>query len=137
MNSLGIIREFRTAHFCVIADAVEEDSPDISWDETTETDDKLNSGEWIIFCARARVIHDVLGELSADYLGSCIYESLDAFMDHKACGAENRRQRAGGNQAICRSCFADMVSTVVAEARKRWHEVSRLMGETQLRAVQS
>lgn len=136
-NSLGTIREFRTANFRVIVDAIEELDPDISYDETTETRDKLNSGEWLIFCARARVIHDELGELSADYLGNCIYESLAAFANHKECGAEQRKLRASGSNAVCGSYFSDMVANVCAEARKRWHELSRLTSDTKLRAVQS
>lgn len=136
-NSLGTIREFRTANFRVIVDAIEEESPDLSWDDTGETAANIDLGHLIVFCARARVIHDELGELSADYLGNCVYESLPAFMDHKLCGVETRKLRAAGSQAICGSYFADMVATVCAEARKRWQEISRLIGETKLRAVQS
>lgn len=118
-TSLGTIREFRTAQFRVIVDAIEDDSPDISFDETTETRDKLESGEWVIFCARARVIHHELGELSSDYLGNCIYTSVDAFMDHKACAAETRKLRTNGSNAVCGSYFADMVKTVCHDARQR------------------
>jgi hypothetical protein len=116
-HSIGTIREFRTAQFTVIVDAVEEDSPDISFDETTETSDKIESGEWMIFCARARVIHDELGEVASDYLGNCIYESLDAFMDHKECGAQNRARAVAGEQGRCGSYFRDMIRSVCTEAR--------------------
>jgi hypothetical protein len=115
--SLGTIRKFRTAQFTVIVDAIGEDSPDISFDKTDETRTKLYTGEWIIFCARARVIHDTLGEIASDYLGDCIYESLGAFMDHKECGAQNRRWRNAGEAGRCGSYFHDMVKTVCHEAR--------------------
>ncbi len=115
--TLGTIRKFRTAQFTVIVDAVEEDSPDISFDETGETRTNLENGTWIIFCARARVIHKTLGEIASDYLGNCIYESLDAFMDHKECGAENKRLAAAGEKSRCGSYFRDMIRTVCNEAR--------------------
>lgn len=118
MYVLGTIRKFRTAQFTVIVDAIEEDSPDISFDETNETRDKINSGEWMIFCARARVIHDTLGELASDYLGNTIHGSIDEFMDHKECGAKNRQLAAAGHAGRCGSYFADMVKTVCRDARK-------------------
>lgn len=118
MQTLGTIREFRTAQFRVVIDAVEETEPDISHDETTETRDKLDSGEWIIFCVRARVIHDMLGELSSDYLGNCIHPTITAFMDHKQCAVETRRLAAQGVSAVCGSYFSDMVKTVCREARE-------------------
>jgi hypothetical protein len=101
----------------VIVDAIDEDSPDISFDETDETRTKLENGTWVIFCARARVIHDTLGEIASDYLGNCIYESLDAFMDHKECGARNKQLAAAGHEGRCGSYFRDMIRTVCREAR--------------------
>ena len=115
---IGTIREFRTAQFHVIVDAVEEDSPDILFDDTNEMRDKINNGEWMIFCARARVVHDTLGEIASDYLGNCIYESLAAFMDHRACGRENKRLVATGERGRCGSYFRDMVRAVCREARR-------------------
>lgn len=115
---LGEIRRFRTAQFTLIVDAIEEDSPDISFDETNETREKIESGEWQIFTVRARVIHDELGEIASDYLGNCIYESLSAFMDHKECGRENKRLAAAGERGCCGSYFRDMIREVCREARK-------------------
>jgi len=52
-----LIREFKTPQFIVIVDAIEEDSPDLSYDDTSEVAAKIDSGEYVLFCARARVIH--------------------------------------------------------------------------------
>ena len=99
MQAIGTIREFRTPQFTVIVDALEDYDCDLSWDETGEVLKKLESGEYLSFCARARVIHSELGEIASDYLGGCIYESLEAFQAPK-------------------SYFQDMVGLVCKEARK-------------------
>jgi hypothetical protein len=119
MYTLGTIRTFRTANFRVIVDAVEEESPDLSWDEDGSTRDGIESGRYLLFCVRARVIHDDLGEIASDYLGNCVYESLEAFQDHRECAAQTRELRAQGSQAVCGSHFSDMVSEVCREARTR------------------
>jgi len=90
MYKLGTIREFKTQNFHVIVDAVEEDSLDLSWDESGETLKGLQDGSLIAFCARARVFLRGM-EVASDYLGNCIYKSLDDFQDHKECGAQQRK----------------------------------------------
>jgi hypothetical protein len=114
---IGVIREFKTAQFRVVVDAIEEESPDLSWADA-ETLTKISNGEYVLFCARARVFHKTLGELSADYLGGCVYSSLAAFMDHKECGKQNREYAARGDAGRCGSYFAEMVNTVIGKARK-------------------
>ncbi len=94
---IGTIRKFKTAQFTVIVDALPEDDLDLSWDEDGEILKRLKSGEFTAFIARARVIHKTLGEVATDYLGGCIYESPKDFMDHKECGATNRRFAAAGD----------------------------------------
>jgi len=118
METLATIREFKTRNFRVIIDAIPEYFPDLSWDETGEVSEKINAGEYWVFCARARVIHNELGEIASDYLGECIYDSPDAFQDHRECAAYTRKLREQGSHAICGSYFADMVRTVCTEARK-------------------
>lgn len=116
-HTLGTMRTFNTKHFTVIADAIEEDSPDFSFDETGETQDKVNSGEWLCFTARVRVLlHG--REVGADYLGNCIYASFDKFMDHKECGKQNREWATQGKEGRCGSYFSDMIHEAIAEARK-------------------
>lgn len=119
---LGTMRTFRTKHFTVIADAMEEDFPDFSWDDTGETREKVESGEWLCFVARVRVLlHG--REIGTDYLGNCIYESLDKFMDHKECGKQNREWAKQGKQGRCGSYFSDMIHHAIAEARKELQAV--------------
>jgi hypothetical protein len=91
MYTLGTIREFETENFRVIVDAVEETDLDLSWDEDGQTSRGLENGSLIAFCARARVLWKETGEeLGTDYLGGCIYKSLDDFQDHRECAKQTR-----------------------------------------------
>lgn len=100
MYTLGTIREFHSANFSVIVDALEDDDLDLSWDEDGSTREGLESGRYIAFCARCRVFYHG-AELASDYLGGCIYESIDAFADRKECGRQNRALAAKGrNRAL-------------------------------------
>jgi hypothetical protein len=86
---IGTIREFKTKNVHVVIDAVEEFDLDLSWDEDGSTRKGLENGTLIAFCARARVF--LRGsEIATDYLGNCIYKSLEDFADHKECGRQNR-----------------------------------------------
>lgn len=116
-HSLGIMREFNTARFRVIADAIEEGDVDLSWDDTGDVRAGLESGEFIVFIARVRVYCDG-EEIAADYLGGCIYRDFDAFMDHKECGRQNKEHAAKGESGRCGSYFHDMIREACSEARK-------------------
>jgi hypothetical protein len=87
--TIGIIREFKTQNFHVKIDAIEESDLDLSWDEDGYTKRGLEDGSLIAFVARARVYFRGL-EVSSDYLGGCVYKSLDDFADHKECAKQNR-----------------------------------------------
>lgn len=117
MNAtLGTMREFKTKHFTIIADAVEEIFPDLSWDDTGETERNINTGKWLCFTARVRVFFNGT-EVGADYLGNCVYASFEDFMDHKECGKQNREWAAQGKAGRCGSYFADMIHEAIARAR--------------------
>lgn len=116
MDVIGTIRTFKTANFTVIVDAMEERYPDISFDETDETKNKLESGEWIAFCARVRVLHNG-HELAQSYLGNCIHSSIEEFEDHRECAAQQRKLRAEGSTAVVGSYFVQMVKEAIDEAR--------------------
>lgn len=103
------IRQFNTRNFSVTVTAEEEFDPDFSFDETGETQAKVNSGEWMCFCAKVTVEADGV-ELATDYLGNCIYADPREFMDHKG--------RGRGDSAKYGSYFSDMVSNAIADARK-------------------
>lgn len=100
---IGNIRTWETTNFTVTVDAYEEDDLDLSFDDDGRVARDLDNGRLIAFRVAARVIHKPTGiELGADHLGGCIYESLEAFADHIACGRQNRRtiRREGKFQII-------------------------------------
>ena len=108
MQTLGTIRTFRRGRFTVVVDAVEELDVDLSWDDDGEVGRKLERGEYVAFCARARCLLDGV-EIASDYLGNCIYPSFGKFMDHVGIS-----RRAPG----CGSYFSDMVRNVCREGRE-------------------
>lgn len=134
-NIIGTIRTFHTKHFAVVVDAVVQDGVDLSWDEDGTVTKGIESGNFIVFCARARVFHDTLGEIASDYLSDCIYESLEQFEDHRECAKATREtqanrivelQKAGvgldeaeseAKHIFVGSYFADMVKVVCIMAR--------------------
>lgn len=113
MYQIAEIYRFKTRNFLLVVDAVEETDPDLSWDETGETREKLERGDYLMFAARVRVIERNTGaELAADYLGNCIYETPAAFMDHR--GIKEKARKDGRNYG---SYFTDMVRQACKEAR--------------------
>jgi hypothetical protein len=132
-----IMREFRTENFLVRAIAEDEPDVDLSWDDTGETRKGLESGKYVVFCAHVQVIHIPTGEiLGDDYLGNCIYTSFADFMDHRACGRQNRKLKKQKKGGQCGSYFSQMIGEAIAEARKNYKErlpelvAMRLNGET-------
>jgi|ERR1700752_259282 len=83
-HKIGTMREFNTKNFKVVCDALEEDDLDLSFDEDGSTRKGLKSGALMAFVARVRVFFQGK-EVGADYLGGCIYKSLEDFMDHREC----------------------------------------------------
>mgnify|MGYP000243355717 CR=1 FL=1 len=117
MHTIGTIRAFHTANFSVVVEAIEDNDVDLSFDETGEVIEQLQSGELQAFAVRARVTfkgHDI----AHDYLGGCIYKDFSEFQDHIQCAAETRKLRANGSKAVCGSYFSDMVRNVISEARQ-------------------
>ena len=82
----------------------------------------LISGRYVGFCARARVLDAEGNVLATDYLGNCIYKSLQEFASgHRDPDPLNRncslmRQARGQDMIICHY-FPDMVRIVCDEAR--------------------
>lgn len=116
-HTIGTIRQFQTKNFSVIVDALPEEDLDLSFDDDGSVAEGLESGKFIAFVARARVFFHG-EEIGTDYLGGCIYESLEAFMDHRECGRANRKWEAEGQSGRCGSYFSDMIHEAIAEARK-------------------
>lgn len=116
MRRLGTMREFKTAHFLVRAEALEECDLDLSFDEDGSVREDLNSGRLIAFCAHVAVYYKGL-KIGEDYLGNCIYRSLNDFMDHKECGKQNREWAQQGKTGKCGSYFSDMIREAITDAR--------------------
>ena len=113
MDNFETLWRFKTKRFCVSLAAAPEYAPDLSWDETGETAEKLESGEWSCVCFRVRVDYDseTVGE---DYLGASIYANLEDFRrEHIGLAAKSR---ADGCNYGC--YFPGMIAEAIAEARK-------------------
>ncbi len=128
-HTIGTIREFKTANFRVTVDAIEDYGLDLSFDDTGKVREKLESGEYVAFTARARVFYKG-AELASDYLGGCIYSDLESFADHRECGKLNREYAAKGDKGRCGSYFSDMIGQVIKEARSQL----KLMQSVRVRA---
>jgi hypothetical protein len=130
MTTIATLREFNTRNFTVRVTAEPDYDIDLSFDDTGEVTEKLNSGEYLGFCVKAAVEYQGK-EIATDYLGGCIHESFDAFMDHRECGKQNREYAARGEKGRCGSYFHDMIREVCSQARK---EIATLKSVT-LRAA--
>lgn len=94
---------------------------DISFDETNETRDKLESGEWTAFQTAVRVFYRG-EEVGADYLGGSIYaDPADFFKEHIGLAA---KRRADGMNYGC--YFTDMIAGAIREARMHFAHAPKL-----------
>ena len=72
--------------------------PDDSKEQVTDTVNKIESGDLVYFCAKVTAFKNGI-ELASDYLGGCIYESEQSFIDSS-------------------DYFPDMVNTAVRESKE-------------------
>ena len=114
--TLGVIREFHTKNFVVKVTAEEELDLDLSWDEDGSVAEGLMNGKYVAFCAKAAVYFKG-EEIASDYLGGCVYKDFEDFMDHRACGKQNKEYAAKGEAGRCGSYFHDMIRVVCQQAR--------------------
>lgn len=116
------IWSFKTKNFTVCLDALPEDDLDLSWDGSGDARRGLDTGGYVAFCARAQAFDPEGRLLAADYLGNCIYESLEEFGSaHRDPDPLNRnssimRAKRGQHTAIGHY-FPDMVRIVCRGAR--------------------
>lgn len=99
---------FETGKYRVEWAICPDDDTDMSWDESGEVRENLESGLWMCFVSRVRVTHKRTGAvLGESFLGGSIYENPEGFRDH--FGIRNTRYG---------SYFSDMVREAVMEARQ-------------------
>lgn len=116
------LREWRTKNFRVVLDYADDPEPDSSFDETGETAEKLASGEWGCFVFRVTVYDSDGRELGQDHLGQSIHADPAEFIDHRACGRQNREYAAQGQSGRCGSYLTDMIAEAISEARKSYNK---------------
>lgn len=120
MSKWHNVWSFRTARFVVTLDWTYDDDADLSWDETGETQAKIESGEWGVFTFRVRVTCDGR-EVGCDYLGGSVYADPAEFRDHVGLAVKCRAD--GRNYG---SYFTDMTREAIREARKSLCNAPRL-----------
>lgn len=120
-----IMREFTTRHFQVVVKAVEDDDLDLSFDDDGQVRKGLESGEFMAFGVVVTVYCQGR-EVGRDSLWGCIYKNTDEFMDHRACGRQNRQWAKQGKTGRCGSCFTDLIKGAIADARKTLHQVTQV-----------
>ena len=99
---------FSTARFTLFLEAAIEPDPDISWDDTGETQENIALGTWTNYLFRVRLEMDGI-EIATDYLGNSIHANASEFRDHIGI------KKLGENYG---SYFSDMVRQVCSEARQ-------------------
>lgn len=123
---MNILREFTTNRFRVTLSWQWEDDQDISWDDTGEVREKLESGEWGNYTFSVHVYLDG-HEVASDHLGNSIYADPNEFArEHIGLAAKSRAD--GCNYG---AYFPDMIRQALGEARR---EVNR-MQSVRLRAA--
>ena len=111
----------RTPNFTVTLSYEWDDVMDLSWDDTGEVREKIESGEWGHYIFAVTVTENATGEeIGADYLGGSIYADPREFIDHRACGRQNREYAARGEPGRCGSYFTGMVAEAINQARKTY-----------------
>lgn len=111
------IRQFRTRHFVVNVEAYEDNDLDLSFDKDGSIRAKLDNGELVAFYVEVHVYYNG-DKVGSDYLGGCVYESIEAFQDHRECGRQNRQCVVQGISTKRGSYFRDMIHEAIAQARK-------------------
>lgn len=111
------IWQFKTKNFIVrMTCDYQEESEDLSFDETGETQEKVASGEWSVYVFHAEVVERATGNtIGEDYLGGSIYADPKDFRDHVGLAIKSRED--GRNYG---SYFTDMIREAISEARKTY-----------------
>lgn len=105
---------FRTKNFTVAWEISPCFDLDLSWDDTGETAENLDSGLWTAFDSKMTVYYRG-AEIAADYLGQSIYENPSDFRDHIGMNAKGHG-----------SYFSDMVREACKQAREAMKDAPKL-----------
>lgn len=113
--------EFTIGRFTIAADIHPADHLDLSWDDTGETAEKLDSGEWEAFDTNVTVSLNG-AEIASDWLCGSIYaDPAEFFSGHRDADPMNRNcsimRAANGDNVMIGHYFPDMVRNAVQEAR--------------------
>jgi hypothetical protein len=115
------MRTFKTKNFTVRAMIEPDNDLDLSFDDTGEVREKLESGEYEAFQTKVAVYWNG-AEIGADYLGGSIYaDPEDFFKEHIGLAAKSRAD--GCNYG---AYFPDMVREAISEARKHLANVPKV-----------
>jgi hypothetical protein len=106
MQTLENIYTFHTRNFTVTVDAMEEQHPDFSFDDTGETQEMIERGDWLCFAVKATLSFRGM-EIAEDYLGNRIHENTRDFRDHFGIA---KLKNTG-------SYFSNMIHNVIQEGR--------------------
>lgn len=128
MHTLQTLRTFKTRNFTLVVKAVEDCDLDLSYDESGQDRQGLESGALVAFGVIV-TLYCRGNEVGSDSLWNCIYKSYDDFLDHYGTRPRTRQFQAKENRkarrekrephiVCCGSYFSDMVHGAVAEARK-------------------
>lgn len=99
---------FETAHLRVSWQIEPDMDLDLSWDDSGEVADKIDSGEYTAFQSRISVTHKDTGAvLGETFLGGSVYADPEDFRDH-----------LGSNAGRWGSYFSDMVREACKQARE-------------------
>jgi len=103
--------KFKTPNFVVKWEVTDCQDLDLSWDDTGEVEENLESGLYTAFdsCIQVTYLGKVIGE---SYLGQSIYENVEDFRDH--FGLANTKYS---------SYFSDMVREAIQEARNTFNNM--------------
>jgi hypothetical protein len=103
---------FKTVNFLIVATIEPDHDVDISFDETNETRDNLESGKWQAFGTIVTISHNGI-ELGQHSLWGSIYaDPRDFFTSHRDSDPMNRNcsimRKARGDAVLCHY-FPDMI----------------------------
>jgi hypothetical protein len=113
-----VMWQFHTKNFSVCATIDHDEDLDLSWDDTGEVREKLETGEYEAFQTKVAVYYRGC-EVSAEYLGGSIYANPhDFFTEHYGLTAKSRADNCNYG-----SYFPGMVREAIAEARKNLRNV--------------